>query len=294
MVFRNKVGLLMNIDEQLLKTIIDSALKEDLGERGDVTSDAIFSDTDMAEAVIKSKSNGVLSGVYLLNYLFGQLSDACKIECKATDGDRLQPGTAICTLHGPVKAILAGERVALNFLQRFSGIATVTSQYVAAIAHTNTRLLDTRKTTPMLRYLEKMAVVHGGGCNHRFGLFDMILIKDTHVKRAGGVGNALKNALNFRGSDVSLKIEVEVQSITELEEALPYNPDRIMLDNMSVADMTKSVAIVKRSGKNIELEASGNITLSTIAAVAQTGVDFISSGSITHSAPSLDIHLVII
>lgn len=284
----------MKVDEQLLYQLIDAALKEDLGLRGDVTSDAVFSDNDLAEAVIRSKGDGVCSGLYLLKPLFTKINESLEIEVKAADGDRIQLGTILCTLKGPVKGILAGERVALNFLQRLSGIASLTLKYVSAISHTSTRLLDTRKTTPMLRYLEKLAVVHGGGCNHRFGLFDMILIKDTHVKRSGGVGNALTNAQNFRGNDTSLKIEVEVQSIVELEEALRFNPDRIMLDNMSLIDMKSSVNMVKNSGKVVELEASGNITLSTIAAVAETGVDFISCGSITHSAPSVDIHLLIV
>ena len=284
----------MKIDEQLLHELINSAVKEDLGQRGDVTSDAVFSDSDQAEAVIRSKGDGVCSGMYLLKPLFAKINNSLEVELKAADGDRIKPGTILCTLNGPVKAILAGERVALNFLQRLSGIATLTSEYAKAISHTTTRLLDTRKTTPMLRYPEKLAVVHGGGCNHRFGLFDMILIKDTHVKRSGGVGKALTNALNFRGNETSLKIEVEVQSIAELEEALGYNPDRIMLDNMSISDMKTSVNRVKSSGKKVELEASGNITLTSIAAVAETGVDFISCGSITHSAPSLDIHLLIV
>ena len=288
------MGLFMKIDEQLLFKTIDTALKEDLGTNGDITSDAVFMDSDQAEAVVKSKAEGVVSGIYLLKPLFTKIDDKLRVELKIADGDKIQKGTVLCTLHGPVKAILAGERIALNFLQRLSGIATITSKYVESIKHTNARLLDTRKTTPMLRYFEKLAVLHGGGCNHRFGLFDMILIKDTHVKRAGGVGKALVNALNFRGNDTSLKIEVEVQSVAELEEALQFDPDRIMLDNMSIADMKKSVEIVELSGKHAELEASGNITLTTIAAVAETGVDFISCGSITHSAPSLDIHLVII
>jgi nicotinate-nucleotide pyrophosphorylase (carboxylating) len=294
MVFWYQMGFFMNVDEQLLNQLINAALKEDLGQRGDVTSDAVFSDGEQADAVIRSKGEGVCSGIYLLKPLFTKINDSLEIEIKAADGDRIGPGTVLCTLKGPVKAILAGERVALNFLQRLSGIATLTSKYVGAISHTTTRLLDTRKTTPMLRYLEKLAVVHGGGCNHRFGLFDMILIKDTHVKRSGGVGNALTNAQKFRGNDTSLKIEVEVQSIAELEEALRYNPDRIMLDNMSIVDMKNSVGIVKKSGKKVELEASGNVTLSTITVVAETGVDFISCGSITHSAPSMDIHLLIV
>jgi len=282
------------IDKQLLEQLIDSALKEDLGIRGDVTTDAIFADNDQAEAVIRSKCNGVISGLYLIKPLFTKLDKTIDVKINAADGDKMQPGTILCTLKGSVKTILAGERLALNFLQRLSGVATMTAKYTDAIAHTHTRLLDTRKTTPMLRYLEKLAVVHGGGCNHRFGLFDMILIKDTHVKRAGGVGNALKKAIAFRGNDTGLKIEAEVQSVAELEEALVFTPDRIMLDNMSITDMKRCVEIVKQSGKKVELEASGNITVATIASVAETGVDFISCGAITHSAPSVDIHLLIV
>jgi nicotinate-nucleotide pyrophosphorylase (carboxylating) len=243
--------------------------------------------------VIKSKSSGILSGAYLINPIFSRINRQIEIDLLAKDGGQLNKGTVICTLSGPVKAILAGERIALNFLQRLSGIATLTNQYVQAIKHTGARLLDTRKTTPNLRILEKKAVLHGGGCNHRFGLFDMILIKDTHVKRSGGVGNALEKALFYRGNNKDLKIEVEVQSVPEFEEALSFLPDRIMLDNMSIADMQKCVSLIKERNVPVETEASGNITLATIESVAKTGVDFISSGALTHSAAALDIHLVI-
>lgn len=285
----------MNINQQTqtIEHIIEQALLEDLQQTGDITSDAIFSDQDMAHAVIKSKSSGVLSGAYLLNPIFSRINQQIKTDIQANDGDQLNKGTLICTLSGPVKAILAGERIALNFLQRLSGIATLTNQYVQAIKHTEARLLDTRKTTPNLRILEKKAVLHGGGCNHRFGLFDMILIKDTHVKRSGGVSNALRKAIQYRGNKKDLKIEVEVQSVPEFEEALSFSPDRIMLDNMSMADMHKCVNLIKEKKVPVETEASGNITLATIESVAKTGVDFISSGALTHSAAALDIHLVI-
>ena len=285
----------MRIDSEkdYLDALIACALREDLDEIGDVTSEAIFSDSDLAEAVIKCKSHGVLSGIYLIEPLFQKIDNRIKIEVCCNDGDEAAPGKVICILHGPVKGILAGERIILNFLQRLSGIATVTSQYVKAIEHTGTKLLDTRKTTPTLRFLEKKAVLHGGGLNHRFGLFDMILIKDTHVKQCGGPANALKKALDFRSDKKDLKVEVEVQSFEEFLETVEYLPDRIMLDNMSLADMKACVEHIRKNHSNIELEASGNITLSNIAAVAATGVDFISSGAITHSAPALDIHLVI-
>lgn len=285
----------MNIDQQTqtINHIIEQALLEDLQQAGDITSEAIFSDQDMANAVIKSKASGILSGAYLLSPIFSKINQQIKIEILANDGDQLNKGTIICKLYGPVKAILAGERIALNFLQRLSGIASLTNQYVQAIKHTETRLLDTRKTTPNLRILEKKAVLHGGGCNHRFGLFDMILIKDTHVKRSGGVSNALRKAIQYRGDRKDLKIEVEVQSVPEFEEALSFSPDRIMLDNMSVTDMQKCVNLIKEKNVPVETEASGNITLANIESVAKTGVDFISSGALTHSAAALDIHLVI-
>ena len=243
--------------------------------------------------MIRSKNAGILSGAYLIKPIFNKIHPDIQIILSCTDGTFLEPGMIIAQLEGPVNGILAGERTVLNFLQRLSGIATLTSRYVAAIAHTQARLLDTRKTTPGLRYCEKMAVVHGGGTNHRIGLFDMILIKDTHVKRSGGVAQALTRALAYRGTNLSLKIEIEVQSIGEFDQALEFNPDRIMLDNMSIEQMKQCVEILHKKGKAIELEASGNITLSTIGTVAETGVDFISSGSITHSAPALDIHLTV-
>lgn len=280
-------------EKTIIDEIISRTLLEDLGPTGDVTTDAIFNNEDQASAVIKSKSRGVLSGCFLLEPIFRKIDPGIKIDMKAADGDNIEKGTVICLLNGPVKCILAGERTSLNFLQRLSGIATMTSQFAKAIAHTSARLLDTRKTTPMLRLLEKKAVEHGGGCNHRFGLYDMILIKDTHVKRAGGVRNALLRAIDYNKNHRKLKIEVEIQSVQEFLEALELNPDRIMLDNMNVDDMRTCVDHKRIKGSSVELEASGNVSLSTISAIAETGVDFISSGAITHSAPSLDIHLVI-
>jgi nicotinate-nucleotide pyrophosphorylase (carboxylating) len=283
---------------EMMKTHIDrivkDALAEDLGNAGDVTSKAIFADTDHATAVIRSKSDGILSGAYLIEPVFNSLDPSLQIQLTCQDGSLLEHGKIIAQLSGPVNGILAGERTILNFLQRLSGIATVTSKYTTEIAHTSARLLDTRKTTPGLRYLEKMAVVHGGGQNHRIGLFDMILIKDTHVKRSGGVGQALKKAIEYRSiKNSNLKIEVEVQSIDEFKIALDYSPDRIMLDNMTTDQMRICVDMIKKDSLSIETEASGNVTLASIRAVAETGVDFISSGSITHSAPALDIHLLI-
>ncbi len=273
--------------------LLDCAINEDLGAGGDCTSNALFSESDSAEAVIESKETGILSGASLPGPLFSKINSSVSVTMLLDDGSKIVPGSVICRLHGPVRGILAGERIALNFLQRLSGIATLTSRYCAAMAHTGARLLDTRKTTPGLRLLEKLAVRHGGGMNHRFGLFDMMLIKDTHVKRCGGVTTALEKALQCRGRAALPKIEVEVQSVGEFDEALKLLPDRIMLDNMSLSAMRQCVEkkIAARAG--VELEASGNVTLESIAAVAETGVDFVSCGSITHSAKALDIHLVI-
>lgn len=279
---------------QQINDQLDRALAEDLAGDGDITSKAIFSPADTAAAIIESKAPGVLSGSFLLAPLFAKIDPMVSVNTVANDGDRLMAGAEICRLNGPVLGILAGERTALNFLQRLSGIATRTASYAAAIAHTRARLLDTRKTTPGLRLLEKMAVRHGGGANHRFGLFDMMLIKDTHVKRAGGVTAALRKAVNARVAGTGPKIEVEVQTVDGCVEAIALGPDRIMLDNMSIDDMRRCVEMVRLSGAKVELEASGGITLETIAAIAETGVDYISCGALTHSAPALDIHLVIV
>jgi nicotinate-nucleotide pyrophosphorylase (carboxylating) len=279
--------------KQLMDDLIECAINEDLGAAGDITSTALFAPDDAATAVIRSKSPGVLSGCYFLKPLFHRIDPSLSVEPLLPDGAALSCGSEICRLNGPVNAIIGGERIALNLLQRMSGIATLTACYVAAIAHTRATLLDTRKTTPGLRYFEKMAVRHGGGANHRFGLFDMVLIKDTHVKRAGGIAPALEKALARRGSATSPAIEVEVQNTTEFETALALRPDRIMLDNMNLDDMRSCVEKTLACGARVELEASGAVTLESIAAVAETGVDFISCGAITHSAPALDIHLII-
>jgi nicotinate-nucleotide pyrophosphorylase (carboxylating) len=280
------------------KTIIDDiiarAVLEDCGTYGDITSNAIFNPETKADALIRSKETGILSGCYLLQPIFNTIDPSLSINVLQSDGQPIIPGTRICTVHGSIRSILAGERLALNFLQRLSGIATITAQLTQLIAHTHAKLLDTRKTTPTLRYFEKRAVADGGGVNHRFGLFDMILIKDTHVKAAGGIKPALLKAL--ASDDVKLrhvKIEVEVQSWDEFLDAVELYPNRIMLDNMPPALMAECVNYLLTKNIHIELEASGNITGATIASVAETGVNYISVGAITHSVKALDIHLVI-
>lgn len=285
------MALLQELD---INQLISLALKEDLGDRGDITSQAIFLGNHRSIAVIRAKETGVAAGTYLIEPLFLHIDTKLAIDLHCSDGDALQPGTPICTLTGPTRSILAGERVALNLLQRLSGVATATASLCALIRHTKARLLDTRKTTPLLRQLEKRAVLSGGGTNHRFGLFDMILIKDTHVKAAGGVVPAIKKAKIWRESSASVAIEVEVQTLEEFKEALSQKPDRIMLDNMDVGTMKECVDLVRGRNLEVELEASGNVSAATIAAIAETGVDFISVGALTHSVKSLDIHLVIV
>jgi len=285
----------MNEVETLsLEHIIKYALAEDLGSLGDITTQGLFDPGMQGKALIKSKDIGVLSGVYTLEPIFHTLDSSLQVQALAADGSPLKPGSRICALHGGIAAILAGERLALNFLQRLSGIATATAALTGLIAHTRARLLDTRKTTPMLRMLEKRAVRDGGGCNHRFGLFDMMLIKDTHVKAAGGPAAAVRRAkMTAAAADFPIKIEVEVQTREEFEEALGASPDRIMLDNMSIALITDCVNRARSIAPRVEIEASGSITLDTIVAVAETGVDFISCGAITHSVKALDIHLIL-
>jgi len=283
-----------SIETDLINDIVNRAILEDCGQYGDITSNAIFDAQTQANALIRSKGTGILSGSYLLKPVFNAIDPALDVAILVQDGQQIVPGTRICTLHGATRSILSGERLALNFLQHLSGIASATASLVRLIAHTHAKLLDTRKTTPTLRFFEKRAVVDGGGVNHRFGLFDMILIKDTHVKAAGGVTAAL---LKAQASDAvkkrHVKIEVEVQSWNEFLEAAAQTPNRIMLDNMDIPAMTACAAWVRDKQLPIELEASGNISASTITAVAESGVDYISVGAITHSVEALDIHLVI-
>jgi len=290
--------------------LLKSALAEDLGEDGDITTSAIFDADETGEALIRCKQTGVLSGITLAEplfklvdtYLASHISSVSAalptttIETYCVDGDTVESGKAVCRVKGAVRSILAGERTILNLIQRLSGIATLTSAMVKELSSSGgkTRLLDTRKTTPGMRTLEKAAVRHGGGVNHRVGLYDMILIKDTHVRRAGGITAALTKALAWRGGNATPRIEVEVQSIEEFVQALRLKPDRIMLDNMSPKEIEICVDERDASGLNIELEASGNITLGVLSAIAATNVDYISCGAITHSAPALDFHLAMI
>jgi nicotinate-nucleotide pyrophosphorylase (carboxylating) len=256
-------------------------LAEDLGD-GDRTTAAVITANVRCSASLLLNESGVVSGLEVCQAVFQQLDRGISFEARCADGDRLQP-CELARVEGAAAAIMAGERLALNVLGRLSGIATLTRRYVEAVAGTGATILDTRKTTPGLRALEKAAVRHGGAVNHRFGLYDGILIKENHLRLAGGIRTAVERA-RLTGSAV----EVECETLEEVAEALAAGADRILLDNMPPERLAKAVALAR--GK-AELEASGGITLDTVRAVAETGVDFISIGALTHSAPSLDVSL---
>jgi len=272
----------LEIDEAVRR-----ALAEDLGRAGDVSSIATIPEDTKARVVVVARKAGTIAGLPLVAACFEKLSPAIKIKAQARDGDTVKAGTALMTLSGDARAILAAERTALNFLGHLSGIATATSAYVRKIGKAKTRICCTRKTTPGLRALEKYAVRCGGGFNHRFGLDDAMLIKDNHIAVAGSIRAVLQRAKAKAGHLV--KIEIEVDSLKQLEEVLASGlADVVMLDNFSVAMMKKAVKLV--AGRLV-IEASGGITLDNIAAIAATGVDYASSGALTHSAPNLDVAL---
>jgi nicotinate-nucleotide pyrophosphorylase (carboxylating) len=264
---------------------VTRALGEDLGRAGDVTSIATIPDTTMARAVVVARKAGTVAGLPVLAACFMRLAPDIAIVAKARDGDTVAAGKALMTIEGPARAVLSAERAALNFLGHLSGIATATAAFVRKAG--NTRICCTRKTTPGLRALEKYAIRCGGGFNHRFGLDDAILIKDNHVAVAGGIRPVLERARAAAGHLV--KIEIEVDSLDQLKEVLACGlADVVLLDNFDVASMKQAVAMV--AGKLV-IEASGGITLDNITEIAATGVDYASSGALTHSSPSLDVAL---
>lgn len=270
--------------------LIERALAEDLGP-GDATAEAIVPEDARGEGVILAKAGGVLSGLPIAGEVFRRVEPKIQFAPEAQDGEPVAPGELVARLSGPLRGILTGERVALNFLCRLSGIATLTSRYVDAVAPYRAVILDTRKTTPGWRALEKYAVRCGGGRNHRMGLYDMVLIKDNHIAATGSITAAVERA---RAAGVRLPIEVEVRTLEELEEALSLGVDRILLDNMDLATLRGAVARAKTAGARRavpRLEASGGISLENVAEVAATGVDYISVGALTHSAPALDLSL---
>jgi nicotinate-nucleotide pyrophosphorylase (carboxylating) len=276
----------MSLPHLLVEQSVRAALLEDLGRAGDTTTDAVIPSTAQARVALVARDPGTVAGLDFAKAAFALIDPTITFETKLPDASRVAPGDIIATITGPARGILTAERVALNFLGPLSGIATATRAIADAIAHTNTRITCTRKTTPGLRFAEKYAVRCGGGANHRFGLDDAILIKDNHIAIAGGIAAALRAAQAYRGHLV--KIEIEVDSLAQLNEALPFAPDAILLDNMSPETLRLAVAMV--DGRAVT-EASGRVTQATAAAIAETGVNLISAGWLTHSAPILDIGL---
>ncbi|MGP1275533.1 MAG: carboxylating nicotinate-nucleotide diphosphorylase [Caulobacterales bacterium] len=263
--------------------IVARALAEDLGGRGDVTSDAVIPADARARFVIAARSKGVLAGREIAESVFRHCSLDLQTHWQAKDGDSLSAGEVVMSVEGPVRAILAAERTALNFLGRLSGIATLTRAHVDAVAGTGVAIAHTRKTTPTLRALELAAVRAGGGASHRFGLDDAILIKDNHVAIAGSAGEAVRRARAHAGH--MTRVAVEIDRLDQLEEAIAAGADSILLDNFTLDDMARAVDAAK--GRVI-LEASGGVTLETLRPIAETGVDVISVGALTHSAPNFD------
>ena len=270
----------------LVEDAVRAALLEDLGRAGDITTNATIPAMKQARAVIAARQPGIVAGLDLSKAAFRLLDPALSFEARIADGAAVTPGAILATIEGPARALLSAERVALNFLGRLSGIATLTSRYVAAVAHTKARIVCTRKTTPGLRTFEKYAVLSGGGFNHRFGLDDAILIKDNHIAVAGGIIPALRAVKAAIGHLV--KIEIEVDTLDQLDEVLTEGADVVLLDNMTPARLREAVARVKG---RLLTEASGGVTLETVAAIAESGVDMISVGALTHSAQVLDVGL---
>jgi len=266
---------------------VHRALDEDLGRAGDVTSMATIPETIPARAIMVARQAGVISGLPLAVATFRKLSPDIGIDAHVRDGAAVAKGTHVLTISGPARAVLTGERTALNFVGRLSGVATLTADYVRRTTGTNLRICCTRKTTPGLRALEKYAVRCGGGFNHRFGLDDAILIKDNHIAVAGGVKAVLERARAHTGHLV--KVEIEVDTLDQLREVLDTGlADVVLLDNMDIATLTEAVKLAQG---RVVLEASGGVTLDSIAGIAATGVDYVSSGALTHSAPNFDVAL---
>lgn len=278
----------MSLSPLIVEDAVARALREDFGDAGDITTKATIDANVQAKAVIAARKAGVIAGVDAALAAFRLVDPSIKLVVKNGDGARVEKGDAVIAIDGAAASILSAERVALNFLGHLSGVATATAALVDAAKGTSAQISCTRKTTPGLRAFEKHAVTCGGGRNHRFGLFDAVMIKDNHIAASGGIKEALQKAREFVGHMVT--IEIEVDTLDQLESALTADakPDVVLLDNMSTEDLSRAVSLTK--GRAI-LEASGNVTVETVRTIAETGVDVISSGWITHSAPSLDLGL---
>lgn len=273
-----------------VREIIQIALEEDIGN-GDITTSLLIPEDHESRALIIAKGNFVVAGIPFVKEVFAILDEGIRFDVFINDGLKVTKGDMIAEVYGKTRTLLSGERVSLNILQRLSGIATLTSMFVERVSGLGAKIVDTRKTTPGLRFMEKYSVRIGGGSNHRFGLFDGILIKDNHIEAVGNITEALRLA---REGHHLTKIEVEVENLNDLKEAVEAGADIVMLDNMSIEDMKEAVKIVRGSKRNIIIEASGNITLNNVREVAETGVDLISIGALTHSATAADISMKIV
>jgi len=278
--------LIAPLPDLLIDPVVRAALAEDLGRAGDITALACIDADARLEATFGARKAGTIAGLACARLAILAMDPEAKFKARVADGDQVKAGTVLAKVSANARALLSAERTALNLLGRLSGVATLTAQYVAAIEGTKARITDTRKTTPGLRALEKYAVRCGGALNHRFGLDDAILIKDNHVAACGGVGEAIRRARAFAGHLV--KVECEVDSLNQLAEALDAGPDVVMLDNFSLKNLR--IAVGMTAGR-VVLEASGGVTLETVRDIAETGVDVISVGALTHSASVLDIGL---
>lgn len=271
--------------QDLIDRLIDLAIEEDIST-GDISTNAIIPVYTRATAEMKAKAEGVVSGLGVIRAVYERFEKDIVWEPLVQDGDRVKPGDILLRIEASYRCLLCGERLSLNILQRMSGIATETARYVDALEGTRTRLLDTRKTAPGMRILDKMAVKHGGGMNHRMGLYDMVMLKDNHIKIAGGIPNAI--AAVKRNQPLSVRLEVETTNLDEVRQALEGGADIIMLDNMDNASMAEAVRLIDGRAKT---EASGNMSLERLRSVAQTGVDYISVGALTHSVKAMDISM---
>ena len=274
--------------ENLINKLIDLGIEEDINT-GDITTESIIPASMNAVATMTAKQDGVISGLDIVKMVYERFQRGVVFTPYFKDGDSVQKGDVILKIEATYPTLLRGERLSLNIFQRMCGIATETAKYVKELKDTQTELLDTRKTAPGLRVLDKMAVKHGGGTNHRMGLYDMAMIKDNHIKMAGGIANAVEQVRSRIAEGI--KIEVETTTIDEVHQAIEAGADIIMLDNMDTQTMTKAVAIIKSADKGIKTEASGNMNIPRLKEVASTGVDYISVGALTHTVKAMDISM---
>lgn len=287
---------LLPLPEAAYAALVEQALSEDLGStpfalEADLTTTWIVPAQRWAQAILIARKPGVIAGLEIARAVFHRLDPAVAFTPQVKDGDRVERNALLVELEGPARALLTGERTALNFLQHLSGVATLTRAFVDAVAGTRARITDTRKTTPGFRLLEKYAVRAGGGVNHRFGLYDAVLIKENHAASVGGVVAAVRQARTAAGNQ-PIPIFAEARNLDEVRALLVHPPDRILLDNMSLEQLREAVHLIRQAHPTIAIEATGGIALANVRQVAETGVDLISIGALTHSAPALDLSLL--